>query len=49
MSPEERDMNMEELNNRRVERYLKRQQTNLQKRRKKLAILITSVSLAVLG
>ena len=49
MTPEERDMNMEELNNRRVERYLKRQQTNLQKRRKKLAILITSVSLAVLG
>ena len=49
MTSEERDMNMEELNNRRVERYLKRQQTNLQKRRKKLAILITSVSLAVLG
>ena len=38
MTPEERDMNMEELNNRRVERYLKRQQTNLQKRKKKLWI-----------
>ena len=49
MTPEERDMNMEELNNRRVERYLKRQQTNLQKRKKKLTILIISACLAVLG
>lgn len=49
MTPEERDMNMEELNNRRVERYLKRQQTNLQKRKKKLTILIISAIMAVLG
>ena len=49
MTPEERDMNMEELNNRRVERYLKRQQTNLQKRKKKLTILIISAIVAMLG
>ena len=49
MTPEERDMNMEELNNRRVERYLKRQQTNLQKRKKKMTILIISAIVAVLG
>ena len=49
MTPEERDMNMEELNNRRVERYLKRQETNLKKRKKKLMILILAAALAVAG
>lgn len=49
MTPEERDMNMEELNKRRMERYLKRQETNLKKRKKKLMILALSVVFTVVG
>ena len=49
MTPEERDMNMEELNNRRMERYLQRQQNYAKKRKKKMLILIASACLAVLG
>ena len=49
MTPEEQDMNMEELNNRRVERYLKRQQTYAKKRKKKAALLIAVAILAVAG
>ena len=36
MAPENWNPDMEELNNRRVERYLKRQEENLKKRKKKL-------------
>ena len=49
MTPEDWNPDMEELNNRRVERYLKRQEENQKKRKKKLMILIASVALAVTG
>ena len=49
MAPENWDPDMEELNNRRVERYLKRQEENLKKRKKKLMILIAIVIMAMIG
>ena len=49
MAPEGWNPHMEELNNRRVERYRKRQEENRKKRKKKLMVLIASVGLAVIG
>ena len=49
MAPENWNPDMEELNNRRVERYLKRQAENQKKRKKKLMMLITFAALAVFG
>lgn len=47
--PEFSNPDMEELNNRRVERQLRRQANYAKKRRKKLAILIAAAIFAVLG
>ena len=49
MAPEGWNPDMEELTNRRVERYRKRQEENRKKRKKKLMVLIASVGLAVIG
>lgn len=49
MTPEDHSPEMEELNNRRVERYLKRQETNAKKRRKKAAALIAVAAAVVVG
>ena len=49
MTPEDRTPEMEELNNRRVERQLKRQETYAQKRRKKALTLAIAAAVVVLG
>ena len=48
MTPEENMPNMDELNNRRVERQLKRQADRAKKRRKKTMIMVLVAVLAVI-
>ena len=49
MTPEDRTPEMEELNNRRVERQLKRQESYAKKRRKKALMLAVVAAAVVLG
>ena len=49
MTPEDKQLDMEELNNRRVERQLRRQQTYAQKRKKKAAMLAVVAAAVVIG